>query len=75
MRPSTIDLDLAKHVFQVQGVDGAGQVVVRKKLRRSELLAFFNLKTAVGWFGFDANRALSGSASIPVAALNVRAGC
>src|ERR1035437_8129493 len=37
----TIGLDLAKHVFQVHGVDASGQVVIRKKLRRSELLEFF----------------------------------
>jgi transposase len=41
LQPSTIGLDVAKQVFQVHGVDAAGQVVVRKKLRRSELLAFF----------------------------------
>lgn len=37
----TIGLDLAKHVFQIHGVDATGQVVIRKKLRRSELLEFF----------------------------------
>lgn len=37
----TIGLDLAKHVFQVHGVDTTGQVIIRKKLRRSEVLAFF----------------------------------
>jgi transposase len=31
---STIGLDIAKSVFQVQGVDAAGQVVVRRQLRR-----------------------------------------
>jgi transposase len=41
MRTTTIGLDLAKNVFQVHGVDAAGQVVVRKKLRRSEVLRFF----------------------------------
>jgi transposase len=38
---STIGLDLAKNVFQVHGVDDAGQVVVRRKLRRSDVEAFF----------------------------------
>jgi transposase len=38
---TTIGLDLAKHVFQVHGVDAAGQVVVRRQLRRGELLKFF----------------------------------
>jgi transposase len=38
---STIGLDIAKSVFQVHGVDAAGQVVVRRQLRRRHLLAFF----------------------------------
>jgi len=37
----TIGLDIAKRVFQVHGVDAAGEVVVQRKLRRSELLVFF----------------------------------
>jgi len=37
----TIGLDLAKNVFQVHGVDEAGSVVVRKWLRRGQVLAFF----------------------------------
>lgn len=37
----TIGLDIAKHVFQVHGVDAAGSTVVRQKLRRSDVLAFF----------------------------------
>ncbi len=41
MKTTTIGLDLATSVFQVHGVDAAGKVTVRKKLRRSELLRFF----------------------------------
>jgi len=41
MKISTIGLDIAKNVFQVHGVDEAGEVVVRKQLRRSRVLAFF----------------------------------
>ena len=37
----TIGLDLAKSVFQVHGVDAAGAVVVRRQIRRSQLLQFF----------------------------------
>jgi transposase len=37
----TIGLDLAKSVFQVHGVDAAGEVVVRRQIRRSQLLPFF----------------------------------
>lgn len=38
---TTIGLDLAKHVFQVHGVDGSGAVVIRKRLGRHQVLAFF----------------------------------
>jgi transposase len=38
---SRIGLDLAKNVFQVHGLDGSGNVVVRKQLRRSQVEPFF----------------------------------
>jgi transposase len=38
---TTIGLDIAKSVFQVHGVDGGGEVVIRRQLRRSYVLAFF----------------------------------
>ena len=38
---ATIGLDLAKNVFQVHGVDADGFVVVRRKLRRADVLRFF----------------------------------
>jgi transposase len=38
---STIGLDLAKHVFQVHGVDQQGSVAVRKQLRRGAVMEFF----------------------------------
>jgi transposase len=38
---STIGVDIAKNVFQVHGVDGGGAVVVRRALRRSQILAWF----------------------------------
>src|SRR5215831_5717989 len=40
-RITTIGLDLAKKVFQVHGVDAEGKIVVARKLRRKEVLAFF----------------------------------
>lgn len=40
MKISTIGIDLAKSVFHVHGVDAVGQIVVRKKLRRAEVLKF-----------------------------------
>jgi transposase len=41
MQITTIGLDLAKSVFQVHGIDAGGQAVIRKKLRRAEVLKFF----------------------------------
>ena len=41
MKTITIGIDLAKSVFQVHGVDAAGLITVRKKLRRAEVLTFF----------------------------------
>jgi transposase len=38
----TVGLDLAKNVFQVHGADGAGHAVLRKKLRRMQVLEFFS---------------------------------
>jgi transposase len=41
MNAARVGLDLAKSVFQVHGVDVAGQAVVRRRLARSQLLGFF----------------------------------
>ena len=38
---TTIGLDIAKSVFQVHGVDAAGQVTIRRQLKRRAVLAFF----------------------------------
>ncbi len=38
---STIGLDIAKTVFQVHGIDGSGEPVVRRQLRRRQVLPFF----------------------------------
>src|SRR6516225_8994303 len=38
---TTIGLDIAKSVFQVHGVDAAGQVVIRRQLKRRYVLMFF----------------------------------
>jgi transposase len=48
--PVTIGLDIAKSFFQVHGVDATGQVVLRRKLSRGEVLRFFEAqpKTLVG---------------------------
>ncbi len=38
---TTIGLDIAKSVFQVHGVGARGNVVVRRQLKRRQVLAFF----------------------------------
>jgi transposase len=38
---TTVGPDIAKSVFQVHGVDAAGQVVIRRQLKRRYVLAFF----------------------------------
>ena len=47
MKLIRVGVDLAKNVFQVHGVDAVGQVIVRKKLRRSEVLGFFRRRPEV----------------------------
>ena len=41
MQITTIGLDIAKNVFQVHGIDATEKVVVRKQLRRGQVLKFF----------------------------------
>ena len=41
MQVTTVGLDIAKNVFQVHGVDQHGKVVLRKRLSRGKVLAFF----------------------------------
>ena len=41
MEITTVGIDLAKSIFQVHAVDAAGQVVVRKALRRAQVVPFF----------------------------------
>ena len=38
---TTIGLDIAKQVFQVHCVDAAGAILVRRKLRRDDVIGFF----------------------------------
>jgi len=51
MQITTIGLDIAKNVFQVHGIDAAERVVVRKQLRRGQVLKFFAAlpPCLVGW--------------------------
>ncbi len=38
---TTIGLDIAKNVFQIHGIDESGVVILRRSLRRGQMLAFF----------------------------------
>ena len=52
MEITAIELDLAKSWFQVHGADAQGRPLLRKKLTRGKLLAFFAKPAAVprsGW--------------------------
>jgi transposase len=41
MKITTIGIDLAKSLFQVHGVDERGKAVLRKQLKRKDVLSFF----------------------------------
>jgi len=41
MNITTVGLDLAKNVFQVHGINTKGEVIVRRRLRRSQVREFF----------------------------------
>jgi transposase len=38
---TAVGLDIAKSVFQIHGIDAEGKAVVRRKLKRRYVLAFF----------------------------------
>jgi len=56
----TIGVDLAKSVFQVHGVDAAGTVVVRRQLRRRQVLPFFEKLRPAWWAWRRARRPITG---------------
>lgn len=41
MNITTVSIDLAKQVFQVHGVDERGKAVLKKQLKRDQVLPFF----------------------------------
>jgi transposase len=41
MKITTTGIDLAKHAFQVHGVDERGKAVLKKQLKRGQVMAFF----------------------------------
>jgi transposase len=69
---TTVGLDIAKSVFQVHGVNAVGQVVIRRRLKRRYVLAFFE-KLSPCLVGIEAcasshhwSRALQALASRPL---------
>jgi len=42
MKITTVGIDLAKNVFQVHGVDERGKAVLKKQLKRHQVLGFFS---------------------------------
>jgi transposase len=46
MSISMIGLDTAKTVFQIHGVDESGRMEIRRKLRRNDLITFFEKQAA-----------------------------
>lgn len=48
MEITTVGIDLAKAVFQIHGVDERGRAVLRKQLKRKDMMSFFaNLKACL----------------------------
>lgn len=46
MNVTRMGIDLAKQVFQLHGVDRTGKVLIRKQLRRAQMLDYFSKQTA-----------------------------
>jgi hypothetical protein len=55
-----VGLDLAKHIFQVHGVDVSGRIVVTKAMRRDKLLSFLLRCPPVLWGFRPADRPITG---------------
>ena len=47
MEVTTVGLDITKHVFQLHGVDQDADAVLRRKLRRAEVVSFFDQRMKV----------------------------
>jgi hypothetical protein len=60
---TTVGLDLAKNVFQVHGLDAEGTTVLRKQLRRAQVLAFFSKLRRVCWGWRRVRRRITGRGS------------
>ena len=46
---NVVGIDLAKHVFHLVGMDERGQIILRKRLKRSQVIAFMELTRFGGY--------------------------
>jgi ketosteroid isomerase-like protein len=58
---TTVGLDIAKSVFQVHGVDAAGKVIIRRQLKRRQVLPFFQRLPACELLADDASWTITGN--------------
>lgn len=65
MEITTIGLDIAKNVFQVHAANAAGVALVRRKLRRADLLKFFEICRAASSASRPAVAHITGHAKSP----------
>lgn len=42
MKTAAIGIDLAKHLFQLHGVDQHGKTVLKRQLKREQMISFFS---------------------------------
>ena len=64
MKATTVGIDLAKNVVQVHGVDERGRPVLRKQLKRNQVLPFLcEYHSMLDWDGGMLQRALLGAAA------------
>lgn len=49
MEITTVGIDLAKNVLQVQAVSGTGEVLVRRALQHAQMLPFFAKLPPASW--------------------------
>jgi hypothetical protein len=60
-----IGLDIAKQIFQVHGVSADGNLTIKRKLRRSEVLGFFGRHAALSALKRAADRTSGHVRSVP----------
>lgn len=69
MHVTTIGLDIAKNVIQLHGVDEAGQPVLRRKVRRDQLLAVLAALSRARSVSRRARRRITGRGSSKASAM------